>query len=64
MFGSKNIILGNGVNMKLWILTVYMMTGQTIYGYKFVEKVNCEKVGKDLVKLVKSGHYKCKLKSI
>jgi hypothetical protein len=50
--------------MKLWILTVYMMTGQTTYGYKFVEKANCEKVGKDLAKIIKQGYYKCKLKSI
>jgi hypothetical protein len=50
--------------MKLWILTIYMMTGQTTYGYKFVEKANCEKVGKDLLKLVKTGYFKCKPKNI
>lgn len=50
--------------MKLWVLTIYMMTGQTTYGYKFVEKANCEKVGKDLVKLIKRGNFKCKLKDI
>ncbi len=50
--------------MKLWILTIYMMTGQTTYGYKFVEKANCEKVGKDLLKLVKTGYFKCKPKNM
>lgn len=64
MFRAKNIIFRNGINMKLWILTVYMMTGQTTYGYKFVEKANCEKVGKDLVKLINPGYFICKLKNI
>jgi hypothetical protein len=50
--------------MSVWILTIIMTHGTTIYGYKFIEKKNCEKVGKDLVKLVKMGHFKCKLKNM
>lgn len=50
--------------MKLWILTISMIYGQTTYGYKFLEKKNCEKVGRDLIKLIKQGHFKCKLKNI
>jgi hypothetical protein len=48
--------------MKLWILTVYMTTGQTTYGYKFVEKTNCEKIGTNIMKIVKHSYYKCKAK--
>ena len=49
--------------MKLWILTIYMMTGQTTYGYKFSQKDNCEKVGKELIKPLKQAYFKCKLKN-
>jgi len=50
--------------MMLWVLTVYMIGGQTTYGYKFVEKANCEKVGKQLVSTIKIGNFKCKLKKL
>ena len=48
--------------MKLWILTIVMINGSTTYGYKFLEKANCEKVGKELVKVIKRGAFSCKLK--
>lgn len=48
--------------MKFWILSIIMINGRTDYGYKFVEKANCEKVGKQIVKLVKRGVFSCKLK--
>jgi len=47
--------------MKLWILIIYMLNGKTTYGYKFIKKTNCEKVGKDLVKVFKKSYYKCKI---
>jgi len=48
--------------MKLWVLTIYMVNGYTTYGYKFLEKTNCEKVGKELVKIIKHGKFSCKKK--
>jgi hypothetical protein len=48
--------------MKLFILTIYMVHGQTTYGYKFLEKKNCEKVGKSLVSSIKQSYFKCALK--
>lgn len=48
--------------MKLWILTIAMIHGQTTYSYKFLEKKNCEKVGRKMVKLLKQGQFSCKLK--
>lgn len=45
--------------MVLWLLIIIMMRGQTEYGY-FVEKTNCEKVGKSVIKRVKKGQFKCK----
>jgi hypothetical protein len=38
-----------------------MLNGKTTYGYKFIKKTNCEKVGKDLVKVFKKSYYKCKI---
>lgn len=49
--------------MKLWVLIISMIHGSTEYGYKFVEKKNCDKIGKEIVKTLKKGTYKCKLKS-
>lgn len=45
--------------MIFWLLIVSMIRGQTEYGY-FIEKSNCEKVGKDIIKRVKQSQYKCK----
>jgi len=45
----------------LWILTIAMTHGSTEYGYKFLERVNCEKVGKELALSVKAKH-SCKKK--
>jgi len=48
--------------MKLWVLIISMIHGSTTYGYKFVEKKNCEDVGKNLVKIIKQGTFSCKMK--
>lgn len=48
--------------MKFWFLTILMLRGSTEYPYKFVEKKNCEKIGKDLVKIVKNARFKCEAK--
>lgn len=48
--------------MKLWILIIATSHGQTIYGYKFIEKLNCEKTGKQIVSLIKKGTFFCKRK--
>jgi hypothetical protein len=48
--------------MKFWILSIIMISGKTEYGYKFVEKTTCEKIGKQLVKLVKKGTFVCRIK--
>jgi hypothetical protein len=48
--------------MKLFILTITMIHGSTTYGYKFVEKKNCEDVGKSIIKLIKQGTFSCKMK--
>ena len=53
----------NRAAMKLWVLIIFMIRGQTEYGYKFVEKKNCDKIGKEIVKTLKRGTYKCKLKN-
>jgi len=45
--------------MIFWILIIITTSGKTEYGYKFVEKSNCEKVGRDIGKRVKSS-FKCK----
>lgn len=50
--------------MKLWFLTVYMIHGQTIYGYKFLKKENCERIGKELTSVFKKSTFSCKLKDI
>jgi hypothetical protein len=42
-----------------YILTVNMLHGSITHGYHFVEKANCEKVGKNYAKVVKST-YSCK----
>ena len=49
--------------MKLWILTIYMINGSVEHG-KFLEKANCEKVGKQLVGNSKQMTYSCKLKRV
>jgi hypothetical protein len=48
--------------MSYWILKIVMMHGMTEYPYKFLEKKNCQKVGKDLTLVVKGSYYTCKLK--
>jgi hypothetical protein len=48
--------------MTIYILTIIMTHGSTIYGYKFLEKANCEKVGKDLTKSFKHSQFTCKKK--
>lgn len=48
--------------MTIWILTITMLHGSTVYGYKFLEKANCEKVGKDLTKNLKHSNFSCKKK--
>lgn len=48
--------------MMLYILTIYMVNGYTTYGYKFLEKKNCEKVGKELIKPSKQWYYACRRK--
>ena len=50
--------------MKFWVLVIYMMTGQTEYGYKFMEKKNCEKIGKNITSTIKKTSFKCKERSI
>lgn len=45
--------------MTVFILTVIMTHGSVTHGYKFLERANCEKVGKDLARTVK-GSWKCK----
>jgi hypothetical protein len=48
--------------MTLYILTIIMIHGSTTYGYKFIEKANCEKVGKDITKNLKYSQFTCKKK--
>ncbi len=48
--------------MTIWILTILMTHGSTTYGYKFIEKTNCEKVGKDITKSIKHTQFTCKKK--
>ena len=48
--------------MILWTLIISMTHGSTIYGYKFVEKSNCEKVGQDITKNFKNSQFTCKKK--
>jgi hypothetical protein len=48
--------------MILWVLTVFMAHGSTTYGYKFMEKANCDKVGKDITKGFKNSKFTCKKK--
>lgn len=48
--------------MIVYILTISMVYGSTTYGYKFIEKANCEKVGKDLTKSLKYSQFTCKKK--
>jgi hypothetical protein len=50
--------------MKFWILKIAMVHGITEYGYKFLEKKNCEKVGADIVKQIRRGAFTCKLRNI
>lgn len=50
--------------MIFWVLTVGMLHGSVEHGYKFVEKNNCENVGKFYLKLLRHGSYKCKKKNI
>lgn len=50
--------------IKLWILTIAMVHGSIEYGYKFVFKENCEKVGKQYVFISKQKVMpSCKLKT-
>jgi hypothetical protein len=45
----------------LWILTIAMTHGSTEYGYKFLGRGSCEKVGKELASSVR-GKHSCKKK--
>jgi hypothetical protein len=45
----------------LWVLTILMINGTVEHG-KFIEKSNCEKVGKQIVGNSKSMKYVCKRK--
>lgn len=48
--------------MKLWILIIATSHGQTIFGYKFLDKANCDKVGRQIISVVKKGAFFCKRK--
>lgn len=48
--------------MKLWVLTILMVHGSVEHG-KFIDKSNCEKVGKDIVRDSKHMKFSCKLKT-
>ena len=50
--------------MKFWILTIYILNANIEYGYKFIEKVNCEKIAKVIVGKSKQMKYSCKLNKI
>jgi hypothetical protein len=45
--------------MIFWILTITMLHGKVEYGYKFVNKSNCEKIGKNYSNILKHSTYKC-----
>lgn len=45
--------------MKLWVLIFYTNYGAINHKYKFLKKENCEKVGKELVKVFKNGKFIC-----
>lgn len=47
--------------MTYWVLKIIMMHGYTTYPYKFLEKENCKKVGKDLTSYVKKSYYTCSI---
>lgn len=49
--------------MKVWILKIVMIHGITEYGYKFLEKSNCDKVGRDLTKNI-NAKYQCTRKKL
>jgi hypothetical protein len=42
-----------------WILTITMIHGEVKYGYKFINKSNCEKIGKYYSNTIKYSTYKC-----
>jgi hypothetical protein len=42
-----------------YVLTVMMVHGSVTHGYHFINKANCDKVGKSYAKIVK-GTYQCK----
>jgi len=46
--------------MIYWVLKITMIHGFTNYPYKFLEKENCLKVGKELTSYVKGSYYSCK----
>ena len=50
--------------MKVWILTVQILSSSIEYGYKFLEKSNCQKVGRQLVGHSKQMEYSCRLKKV
>ncbi len=47
--------------MIVYILTISMIRSTITYGYKFLEKSNCEKVGKEITKNL-NAKYQCKRK--
>jgi hypothetical protein len=49
--------------IKMWLLIIHMVNGTTTHGY-FMEKSNCQKVGKSIVKDIKSFKYECRLKRV
>jgi len=50
--------------MSVWILVIAMIHGEVTYGYKFLERSNCQKVGKDIVSISKKWQYSCTRKYI
>lgn len=50
--------------MKVWILTVQILSSNVEYGYKFLEKSNCEKVGKQITGHSKQMEHSCHLKKV
>lgn len=50
--------------MNVWILVVNMVFNTHTYTYNFLEKNNCQKVGKSIVSYSKKWHYYCKSKYV
>jgi hypothetical protein len=50
--------------MIFWILTVQILNSNVEYGYKFIYKTNCEKIGKEIAGKSKQMKYSCKTRKI